>query len=133
MRRELQGKFIVPLREMLVMARAHAKQELELKTEEGRKGKRGKEDGGASEEKQAPAEEEVPELSVEVMGETLPKLSHQEEIKVRSVQFQTVSTQPQTPYQVCEICAIIVLSHAHADDSLSWIPIRYVGQCTSPS
>lgn len=83
MRSELQGKFIGPLREMLVMARAHTKQELELKTREGREGRRGREDGGASEEKQAP--EEGPELSVEVMGETLPKLSHQEEIKVRSV------------------------------------------------
>ena len=92
MRSEVQGKFIVPLREMLVIARAHAKQELELKTQEGRERKRGREDGGASEEKQ------VPELSVEVMGETLPKLSHQEEIKVRSVWFKTVSTQPQTPY-----------------------------------
>ena len=84
MRSELQDKFIGPLREMLVMARAHTKQELELKTREGREGRRGREDGGASEEKQAP-EEEGPELSVEVMGETLPKLSHQEEIKVRSV------------------------------------------------
>ena len=60
-----------------MIARAHAKQELELKTQERKK--RGREHG-TSEEKQA---EEGPELSVEVMGETLPKLSQQEEIKVR--------------------------------------------------
>ena len=129
MRSELQGKFIVPLREMLVMARAHAKQELELKTEEGRKGKRGREDDGASEEKQAPEEEEGPELSVEVMGETLPKLSHQEEIKVSSRQCQ-LNLKPHTK---CVKFVQLLFSHAYADDSLSWIPIRYVGQCTSPS
>ena len=95
-RSELQGKFIVPLREMLVMARAHAKQELELKTQEGREGKRGREDGGASEGKQVP-EEEGPELNVEVMGETLPKLSHQEEIKVRLVPDSVYSTSNPIP------------------------------------
>jgi hypothetical protein len=67
------------------MARAHAKQELELKTREGREGRRGREDDGTSEEKQAAEEEDGPELRVEVMGETLPKLSHQEEIKVRQI------------------------------------------------
>ena len=59
---------------MLLIARAHAKQELELKTEEGRK-KRGREQGTSE-------EQEGPELSVEVMGKTLPKLSHQDEIQV---------------------------------------------------
>ena len=79
MRSEFQSKFIGPLREMLVIARAHAKQELELKMQEEKK-RRGREHGTEKEEKRA---EEGPELSVEVMGETLPRLSHQEEIKVK--------------------------------------------------
>ena len=79
MKSELQSKFLGPLREMLVIARAHAKQELELKTQEGKK-RRGREHGTSEEEEEG---ERGPELSVEVMGETLPKLSHQDEIKVR--------------------------------------------------
>ena len=79
MKSELQSKFLGPLREMLVIARAHAKQELELKTREGKK-RRGREHGTSEEEEEG---EREPELSVEVMGETLPKLSHEDEIKVR--------------------------------------------------
>ena len=80
MKSELQSKFLSPLREMLVIARAHAKQELELKTQEGKK-RRGREHGTSEEEEEEG--ERGPELSVEVMGETLPKLSHEDEIKVR--------------------------------------------------
>ena len=79
MKSELQSKFLSPLREMLVIARAHAKQELELKTREGKK-RRGREHSTSEEEEEG---EREPELSVEVMGETLPKLSHEDEIKVR--------------------------------------------------
>ena len=78
MKSELQSKFLSPLRKMLVIARAHVKQELELKTQEWKK-RRGREHGTSEEEEG----ERGPELSVEVMGETLPKLSHQDEIKVR--------------------------------------------------
>ena len=80
MKSELQSKFLSPLREMLVIARAHAKQELELKTQEEKK-RRGREHGTSEEEEEEG--ERGPELSVEVMGETLPKPSHQDEIKVR--------------------------------------------------
>ena len=63
-----------------MIARAHYKQELELKTQEGKK-KRVEENDTTEGE-----QEGGPELSVEVMGETLPKLSHQEEINVRTSQ-----------------------------------------------
>ena len=57
---------------MLVVARAHSKQELEKKVQEGRKGR---ESGGSADQK-------VPELSVEVMGTALPTISYEDELKV---------------------------------------------------
>ena len=72
---DVQNRFIIPLRKMLVVARAHSKQELEKKMEEGRIGKRDGGHGGAAEQK-------GPEMSVEVMGATLPKMSYEDELKV---------------------------------------------------
>ena len=57
---------------MLVVARAHSKQELEKKVQEGRKGRKS---GGGVDQK-------GPELSVEVMGTTLPTISYEDELKV---------------------------------------------------
>lgn len=76
MKSDVQNKFISPLREMLVMARAQSRQELDLKTEEG---KRGREQGAS--------DQGGPELNVEVMGATLPKISIQDEINVRTYHF----------------------------------------------
>ena len=60
---------------MLVVARAHSKQELGKKLKEGRKGR---EAGGSADQK-------GPELCVEVMGRTLPTISYEDELKVYSV------------------------------------------------
>ena len=59
---------------MLVVARAHSKQELERKVDEGRRGRKG---GGG-------IDQNGPELSVEVMGTTLPTISYEDELKVAS-------------------------------------------------
>lgn len=57
---------------MLVVARAHSKQELEKKVQEGRKARKSE---GSTDQK-------GPELSVEVMGTTLPTISYEDELKV---------------------------------------------------
>ena len=69
---DIRSKFVDPLRKMVVVARAHSRQELEAKTKEE---KRGWGQQGAD-------TDEGPELSVEVMGSALPKLSPQDELKV---------------------------------------------------
>ena len=81
---DIRSKFVDPLRKMVVVARAHSKQELETKTKEGRKKGRGQgrdtaQDGG-------------PEVNVEVMGSTLPKLSLQEELKVYTTLYNSPPT-----------------------------------------
>ena len=69
---DVRDRFVVPLRELLVVARAHSKQQLEIKVEEGKRGR-----------KREGANREEPELNVQVMGTTLPKISLQEELEVR--------------------------------------------------
>ena len=71
---DIRSKFVDPLRKMIVVARAHAKQELEIKTKEEKKG-RGQRDADAN---------KGPELNVEVMGSALPKLSLQDELEVHN-------------------------------------------------
>lgn len=73
MTKDIRERFVIPLREMLVVARAHSKQELELKVEEGKRGRKAEE---------TTQQGKGPELNVQVMGTTLPKISLQDELKV---------------------------------------------------
>lgn len=70
---DIRHKFVEPLRKMVMVARAHAKQELEIKMEEEKKGVKASEGEG-------------PEVNVKVMGNTLPPISLKDEIKASEKQ-----------------------------------------------